>query len=422
MKKEVAFYKNTWLKIFSVVLAFAAWLIVVEKIDKEAYDTLKNIPINMQTVEESIGTLGLNSITPDVETASVNISGIMYAVGNMKAEDIEIVPDISKVTGAGVYELPLVGKIKNDDGQVQIQSISPSRITVKFDTLYTKTLNITKNINGLKGDIGYLIQEEMVTPSQVAITGPEAEVSRVARCEIQLNVDEKLSQTYSKKAGLTLLDKDGNVLEVGNISMDIEEATVTIPVLKVKEVPVKLQFMNVPENFPVNQLQFTISNETIQVAGTEAAIDKYAEIPLDYIDIRSLGLESTFAFNIKLPAGFWNVENIQNVQVQLDSSGMVSKRFNIDQINIINVPLGYQAQAITQQITNVEIIGPQEIVESLLAGDIIAEIDLKESSDVVTGQVVLPVKIYAPNSGLVWARGTYEAVVSIAEEQPADLS
>ena len=88
MKKEVAFYKNTWLKIFSVVLAFAAWLIVVEKIDKEAYDTLKNIPINMQTVEESIGTLGLNSITPDVETASVNISGIMYAVGNMKAEYI----------------------------------------------------------------------------------------------------------------------------------------------------------------------------------------------------------------------------------------------------------------------------------------------------------------------------------------------
>ena len=173
-----------------------------------------------------------------------------------------------------MYELPLVGKIKNDDGQVQIQSISPSRITVKFDTLYTKTLNITTNINGLKGDIGYLIQEEMVTPSQVAITGPEAEVSRVARCEIQLNVDEKLSQTYSKKAGLTLLDKDGNVLEVGNISMDIEEATVTIPVLKVKEVPVKLQFMNVPENFPVNQLQFTISNETIQVAGTEAAIDK----------------------------------------------------------------------------------------------------------------------------------------------------
>jgi len=95
----------------------------------------------------------------------------------------------------------------------------------------------------------------MVTPSQVAITGPEAEVSRVARCEIQLNVDEKLSQTYSKKAGLTLLDKDGNVLEVGNISMDIEEATVTIPVLKVKEVPVKLQFMNVPEPAAIYHFQ-----------------------------------------------------------------------------------------------------------------------------------------------------------------------
>lgn len=420
MKKENPFYKNTWLKVISLIIAFGAWLAVVERIDKETYATIKNIPINMQSVEESIGTLGLNSFAPDIESATVNITGIMYAVGNAKAEDIEITPDISKVTGAGVYELPLVGKIKNDDGNIQIQSITPSRITVKFDTLYTRTLDITTNINGLKGDIGYLIQEEVVTPSQVTITGPEAEVSRVSRCEIQVNVDEQLSKTYSKKSGLVLLDKDGNEVDSKNISMDIEEATVTIPVLKVKEVPVKLQFMNVPNNFPVDKLSFKLSNETIKVAGVEAAIDKYAEIPLDYIDIKQLGLGSTFAFNIKLPAGFWNVENIQTVHVEFDSSNMVSKRFNLEQINIINVPLGYEAVPVAQQINDVEIIGPQEVVESLLAGDIVAEIDLKESSDVVTGQVVLPVKVYAPNSGLVWARGTYEAVVSITEAQPAN--
>ncbi len=401
------------LKVVSLLIAFAAWLIVVENMDRETYATFKDVPINMSNVEDSISTLGLNSITPDVELTTVNVSGVMYAVGNLSKEDIEIVPDVSKVTGAGVYELPLVGTIKGGGENVSVVSVSPSRITVRFDTLHTKVLEIESNLNGIKSEAGYLIQDELVTPSQVTITGPEAEVSRVSSCEIRATVDEKLSETYSKKAALVLLDKNGNVIESQNISMDVQEATVTIPVLKIRDIPVELQFMNVPKNFPLDELEFTISSETIPVAGAEASIDKYASILLDYIDFKQLGLSSSYAFSVNLPTGYWNVENIQSVQVSLNDEGMSSRKINLDEIKVVNAPLGYKAEALAQQLTDVELVGDAAVLETISAGDIIAEVDMKQSSEIEVGQVLMPVRIYVPNGSLVWAKGSYEVVVSI---------
>ncbi len=407
------FNNNTILKIISLLIAFGAWLIVVENVGRESYTTFRDISINLSNVEDSISTLGLNSITPDVELATVNVSGVMYAVGNLSREDIEIAPDISKVTGAGVYELPLVGTIKSDVEDVTITSISPSRITVRFDTLHTKVLDIESSLNGLKSESGYLIQDELVNPSQVTITGPEAEVSRISKCVINTEVDEKLSETYSKKSELILMDKNGNVIESTNITMDVEEATVTIPVLKIRDIPVELQFMNVPNHFPLDKLEFTLSNEVVPVAGVEASIDKYASILLEHIDFKNLGLGSSYAFNVNLQNGFWNVENIQSIQVSLNDEGMSSRKINLENINIINAPLGYKAEALSHGLTDVELIGDAAVLESISAGDIIAEVDMKQSSEIEVGQVLMPVKIYVPNGSLVWAKGSYEVVVSI---------
>ncbi len=411
------FFTNDFtLKVISLLIAFAAWLIVVENMDRESYTTFRDVPIDMTNVEESISTLGLNSITPDVELANVNISGVMYAVGNLSKEDIEIVPDVSKVTGAGVYELPLVGTIKGDQGEVMVSSVSPSRITVRFDTLHTKVLSIESNLNGLKSEAGYLIRDEVVNPSQVTLTGPEAEVSRVASCEVRTTVEEQLSETYSKKSELVLLDKNGNIVEPGNIVLDVTEATVTIPVMKIKEVPVELRYLNVPERFPLEKLDFTLSSEVVPVAGVAESVDRYGSILLDHIDFKNLGLGSSFACPISLQAGFVNVENIQSIQVSLNSENLSSRTIDLEEIHIINAPLGYKAEALAQQLTGVELIGDAAVLETITAGDIVAEVDMKQSSEIEAGQVLMPVKIYVPNGSLVWAKGSYEVVVAIEVE------
>lgn len=416
------FNNSLTLKIISVLIAFVAWLIVIENVDRESYATFRDISIDMTNVEESISTLGLNSVIHDVELANVSVNGVMYAVGNLTKDDISVAPDVSKVTGAGVYELPLVGTIRNANGEVQISSVTPSRITVRFDTLHSKTLAIESSLNGLKSEVGYLIQDELVNPAQVTVTGPEAEVNRINRCEIRTEVSEKLSETYSKKSAIVLLDKNGTEIVSDNLTMDVTEATVTIPVLKIREIPVELQFINVPDHFPLDELNFTLSSEEIAVAGIEASVDKYASILLDHIDFKQMGPGSSYAFPVELQMGFRNVENIQSVQVTLDSEGLSSRKMDLENVHVINVPLGYKAEPLAETLSGVELIGDTALLEALTADDIVCEVDMKSSSEIAEGQILMPVKVYDPMGRLIWAKGNYEVVVSIsaATEEPAE--
>ena len=416
------FNNSLTLKIISVLIAFVAWLIVIENVDRESYATFRDISIDMTNVEESISTLGLNSVIPDVELANVSVNGVMYAVGNLTKDDISVAPDVSKVTGAGVYELPLVGTIRNANGEVQISSVTPSRITVRFDTLHSKTLAIESSLNGLKSEVGYLIQDELVNPAQVTVTGPEAEVNRINRCEIRTEVSEKLSETYSKKSAIVLLDKNGTEIVSDNLTMDVTEATVTIPVLKIREIPVELQFINVPDHFPLDELNFSLSSEAIAVAGIEASVDKYASILLDHIDFKQMGPGSSYAFPVELQMGFRNVENVQSVQVTLDSEGLSSRKMDLENVHVINVPLGYKAEPLAETLSGVELIGDTALLEALTADDIVCEVDMKSSSEIAEGQILMPVKVYDPMGRLIWAKGNYEVVVSIsaATEEPAE--
>ena len=53
-------------------------------------------------------------------------------------------------------------------------------------------------------------------------------------------------------------------------------------------------------------------------------------------------------------------------------------------------------------LNNVKIVGPSEVVSELTAGDIVAEVDVSDR-EVVTGQIKVPVQVYVPNKGTVWA-------------------
>lgn len=416
MKKQSIFDNRTFLIVVSLVMAFLAWLFVSMDSHDTKGKTIEGVTIDMQDVDESINKLGLSMISTEQPKVSVKVEGVIYDIGNLKASDIVVYPDISKVTTAGVHTVTLRGEIRDGNKNITVQEISPSSVQIKFDSLQTKTLNIKAQLSGYSAPVeDYLIRDVSVTPINVEITGPAEDISRVSQCVVQKDINEELTSTYNETLPLKFLDADGNELDLKYITSNVTEARVTIPILKKKVVPVSLDYLNVPDGFPVNRLKFNISNEKIEVAGPTEVIDKYKEIPLGQIDIKSLDIGEVESFEVKLPTGFVNTQNIQSVLVQFDSEGMVKKGFNVENIVIQNVPLNYRAQATTSEINNVQIVGPKEIVDSLLAGDIVATVDLNESSSITSGQIELPVKISVPKKGLVWAVGDYKAIVLIQD-------
>ncbi len=416
MKKESIFDNRTFLMVLSAVMAFLAWLFVALDSNDTKGKTISGVPIDMEEVDESIGKLGLSTISTEQPKVTVRVEGVIYDIGNLNSTDILVYPDISKVTTAGMHTVELKGEIRDRGKSVTIEEISPPSVQLKFDSLQTKTMEIKPKLSGYSAPAdNYLIRDVVVSPSSVELTGPAEDISRVNQCVIINDIDKELTSSYSEVLPLTFLDIDGNELDLKYVVSDVTEARATIPILKKKVIPVKLGFMNVPDGFPVEQLKFNISNEEIEVAGPQESIDQYKEILLGQVDIKSLDIGKTESFTVKLPTGFVNTQNIQNVLVQFKGQEMVKKGFNVSNIQVKNIPINYTATATTPEITNVQVIAPKDVMENLSAGDIVATVDLSESSTIVSGQVELPVKISIPKKGMVWAVGDYKAIVAIEE-------
>lgn len=112
MKKESIFDNRTFLMVLSVIMAFLAWLFVSMDSNDTKGKTITGVTVDMQEVDESIGKLGLSTISTEQIKVSVRVEGVVYDIGNLTASDIRVYPDIFKVTTAGMHTVELKGEIR----------------------------------------------------------------------------------------------------------------------------------------------------------------------------------------------------------------------------------------------------------------------------------------------------------------------
>ena len=282
--------------------------------------------------------------------------------------------------------------------------------------MVTKKFNVDVKMEGLVvPEEGYLMEEAVVSPTQVSVTGPDTDIAKIAKCVVSVDHEGSLTKTTAFTSDIVLLDKDGNKIETSGLTMDVKQAEVTVPILKTVDLPVKVEFLNAPTNLDLEELEYAVSNETVTVAGPVDEIDKYSEIILGYIDFKALDLESNFTFDVELPENFINVAHTETVTVTFDWTDMVAKEFTVTNLSLVNVPSDYDARLLTDRVTKVKIIGPAQVLETMTADDLVGQIDLSKRS-VETGQFKTAVTISAPSKNLVWAVGDYTAVVVISEK------
>ena len=406
---------NTFFKVISVVIACIIWVVVAMNMKTDIPREIKEVPVTMDNQTSFITRMGLTIIGDESLFVDVTIEGQRLVVGSIKPEDIAVSVDLSSVNGAGNFSLPLVAE--NVSGKdFAISSISPSTVNLKFDRMVTKKFNVDVKMEGLVvPEEGYLMEEAVVSPTQVSVTGPDTDIAKIAKCVVSVDHEGSLTKTTAFTSDIVLLDKDGNKIETSGLTMDVKQAEVTVPILKTVDLPVKVEFLNAPTNLDLEELEYAVSNETVTVAGPVDEIDKYSEIILGYIDFKALDLESNFTFDVELPENFINVAHTETVTVTFDWTDMVAKEFTVTNLSLVNVPSDYDARLLTDRVTKVKIIGPAQVLETMTADDLVGQIDLSKRS-VETGQFKTAVTISAPSKNLVWAVGDYTAVVVISEK------
>lgn len=414
-KWEKLWGDRRFLLLLSLGIAVLLWLYVTMSVMPNTSTTLSGVPVDFDYDSAKYTTLGLDIVNEPSYTVDLSLSGDGSVLGAARASDFVVYPDYSSVKGAGSQTLNLNVKIVNPDLESRVTAtIDRGRRTVDvvFDTILTKTLPVTVETGGLHIAEGYSLNRVSSSPSEITITGPSTEVSQVTAVVASLSMEGELSESQLVQVPLEMRDANGKTLDLSYTTMEDDIVDVTVSVYKQVELPLVVNFINVPSYFDVNTLPYSLSQETLLVSGPERVVNNLTELSVGSFDLSTFSLDKDYQMNVELPEGIVSNENISSVTLSFDTTGMNERSFNVSQINVINVPANYQVEVTTKRINNVVLVGPEEDLEQLSAGSIEARINA-EDLQVAVGTQTVAVQIQVPSNPRVFAIGTYTVTCNI---------
>lgn len=414
LKLRNLIYNNKMILVFSFVTAFVLWLVITITQNPTIEKNISGVAINLSTQNTVVSELGLDIVNDDfVKEATVKVSGPSYIISSLVPGDLQVTASLSKVNSAGTYNLELVAAKSNNKIGYTVLSVEPSVITVTFDTVETKEFDVVAIANGASATPGLIAEDAVVTESdsaRIEITGPSREISRIAKVQAVAQVNKVLSQTESFVAKLLLLDENDNKLDDSVFNLEFKEISISVPVYKKKEVPIRPVFTNLPEYFVKNGVPCTLNVKTVTVLGAEEAIKSVEYVQLAPIDFSSVNSNKTkFDVALQLSTALKTVENYEHVTVEIDLTGYREKSFTVTHFEPVGVAEGLKVD-LPSSIKQVKICGPSEVVYGLSGSQLFAKLDVTGKA---AGEYTVSATIHAKNTDKIWAVGSYTVVVTI---------
>ncbi|MGI5892963.1 MAG: YbbR-like domain-containing protein [Candidatus Merdivicinus sp.] len=412
------FDNDYFVKIFALLAGVIAWFAVMISQMTDTNWTIYNVPVQINYEGSIPQSLGLQRIGDTEIMISVNVTGKNSKVQRLTPDDFNASISLNSVNKAQSYTLPIDVTKKNNDPDYQITGYSETTATLVFDKIVSKQLTVQINAPKLSAADDYIMQQPYADVENIVITGPQNEIDKIDRCVVNIDNDnENLTENLVVTGTPVLLDEKGTVLTSEHLTIEPSVVEVTVPVYKTKKMTLQPEFINVPKGFPLDELDYTLSQNAILVAASPEIIDNQDSITIGPIDFRTIDIGKEFTLDVVLPAGYINQENVTSVTLTIPSWGLSSRTFSIPKTNFVleNVPAGFEASVIQQTLSNVKIVGDSNVVEDLTADDLVVSIDLSEVT-AIKGQYNVTARVYCQNSVAAWAVGEYSTTVLLTEK------
>ena len=407
------FDNKTFCKIFSIIGAILIWAAVTLTVKTDSERILRNVPIDFSVAGTAVEALGLNTFEHSEEAVNIKLSGSRAALNNISKEDFAVTLSLGRVTSVGKHTVRVDVSLKENVGTVSILDYSPKSIQINFDRNATKTLPINISIPNISAKDGFMIDKGYPSLPEVTVAGPESIIKNVSSCIASVN-DKKagLQETiFFSDVPLTLYDENSNVISNTSITLDKEKVDISVPVLKIKELPVKVHFINSPSTFNEKEFKYTVSTDKITVAGPTESIDDLSQIDIRYLDLKTVKPGDTVTLNVELPSGFINVDDVKEIDVIIPNKNFSEKRFSVSQFKVIGAPEGKEVSVVSKQLNNILLVGKENIITSISSTDIVVEVNLSNTT-LSSGTMTVPANISIPGkTGVFWAFGDYEVVI-----------
>ena len=400
---------------FSLLLALfcgiIAWMVVTISIDPQSSYTVQDVPINYANSASTYTSQGLDIVEkPDLETVDVRVSGNSTIIGNIQNSDIMVYPSYAGVSGPGKVTLRLQARLVNTTdfpGDIECTVENPKTIDVVFDEVSEKTLPVTVDASGVSVADGYMLNKSAAVPAEVTLRGPTSELDQISSVVATVSSESALSDTTTVPATLELRDENGLTFTPQYTTMDSETANVTLTVYQVRELPLVVDFIGMPTNFDTSSLKYSLSQNTLRVAGPARTVSALEELTVTDFDLaQEFEPGRDYQRLVELPSGIVSLDGVTSVTLSFDTEDMDSKTLNISNIKPINVPSNYELEVLSVLVSGVKLYGPADEIDALSADSVVAQIDC-QSVNLTVGQQSIPVTIQIPSSTRIFATGSY---------------
>lgn len=375
---------NLSLAIYSVLIACFCWFVISMTLYPSVTKDIENITLDIDISGSSAAESGLSVISCDVEEVNIRVKGSRTQAADLNSESFTAYIDADNISTSGRKTLPI--KIRSNTGiQYEVESIYPQTASVVFDKYDTIEVPVSPRIPNIVSVDGKTIyRDELICePNVITITGPSAQLAKIANCYAVSNKELQLDSSYTLQSDeLQLCAEDGTIIDQSQLSINNSTFTISIPVLTQKTVDLTVQIVNAPAEFDRSSLKFEMSVDSLTIASrsSQSEIPDSLEIGKIALSDLDLGYAKTFDINSVLEEkNMINMSGVDSVTVTLDDSELEKKEIVLDQsnIHISNVPNSseYDYTLLTKSLC-INVIGPKDVISELTSTNFIADANL----------------------------------------------
>lgn len=350
-------------------------------------EEFRNVKVNILN-EASLEREGIVILEPeniDNIDIKVTISGRRSDIIRVSAEDIIVQVDLSGY-GTGEVKVPIYVQVPVG---VTLKDYAPKEILFKFDRIVGRERPVTVETIGELPE-GYVLGTPTVKPQSVVVEGPSTWLKSLSKVVATVDVSNITDEDINVTVPVKLVDDEGN--DVRGISTKQNSVDVTIPVFRVKRVPIEMETVNqLPDGYEIVDLKLNPSY--IDIVGKKEVLDRVESISTLPIDIRELMKNKSMPVELVIPEGVSLLKPDQEVTATLNVEEIVKRTFELTlkDVEVLNLApdLSINEEDLNSPFS-LTIQGYGSIVESLKKEDIKIQMNLaglREGSHFVTIKV-----------------------------------
>ncbi|MCM1334242.1 MAG: CdaR family protein [Bacteroides sp.] len=364
----------------AVVLSVILWFVISIQIFPNITLHVSDVKVLCEPTQYMLNE-NLKITSPPIEDITIQIQGKRYDISTLTGEDFTARCDLSGIYESGEYTVDV--RIEPADPSVECVVLSDSiTADVSVMKIITREITVEPSSADLMIAEGMQVEGELtVSPETVLVTGEERLVNSIGKIEATPEYSGTLEESAELRGSLGFYNRQGIKMLNPDVTLSTSAFTVSVPIYKVRTIPLNVQFTNFPTNFDASALQYSMSIEELTIASPDSSVDRIAEIDIGEISLSSLtlkDLQGGVSLPIKLPDGYKNISGNKTVTVYFedyDSFGQLGFTVPAQNINVINVPTSYDVDILTNQLT-VNVVGLSSYIQGMTSDDIFATVNL----------------------------------------------